>query len=174
MSNYQAQYFDGNQYSLLTPNTSKSTETFGGLTSDKFATKEYSDKAFYTFHIALDNTTPSYSLNLASQNLNSFLYLGYCVRNVNLRYQSRLTIYCGTNKIVDGGYNYYGIGRAVLFLLSGDDLNGLNQFGDSGSNGNNFNFIYLNKNTLLQSRLTFNNTSRAEGNFICDFLVCLK
>ena len=86
MSNYQAQYFDGNQYSLLTPNISKSTETFGGLTIDKFATKEYSDKAFYTFHIALDNTTPSYSLDLSNQSLNTFLYLRYCVRNVNARY----------------------------------------------------------------------------------------
>lgn len=173
MSNYQAQYFDGNQYSLLTPNISKSTETFGRLTSDKFSTKEYADKAFYTFHIALDKTTPSYSINLSGQTLNTFLYLRYCVRNVNLNYISRISIKNGSTTIAEGG-SYSGFHGSSLFLLTGDDLNGICQ---QGTNESYYvsKFIYLNKNTLLNTRLQLKNISEFSAiNFICDFWVCLK
>lgn len=171
MSNYQAQYFDGNQYSLLTPNVSKSTETFGGLTSDKFATKEYSDKAFYTFHIALDNTTPKYFLNLSNQTINTFLYLQFRLRQTNSNYG--FNIKCDNTEIVTNGYNNYRFYRSAVFLLQGDDLNGLVEFGNDNSDRAS-NFIYLNKNTLLQKGLNFQLDGEQGKITIFDIWACLK
>lgn len=171
MSNYQAQYFDGNQYSLLTPNVSKSTETFGRLTSDKFSTKEYADKAFYTFHTALDAITPSYHLDLSNQTINTFLFLQWGLRSTNTNYG--FTIKCDTTEIISNGYNNYYFYRSGVFLLSGDDLNGLIDYGNNQSSRSG-SFIYLNKNTLLQKGLTFTISLPSGKTTVFDIWTCLK